>query len=53
MENEVLKYLKKDKQSFAYWGRAGYFWKHFKHMDLDKVYEFKHKLLKKKEKTNE
>ena len=51
MENEVLKYLKKDKQSFAYWGRAGYFWKHFKHMDLDKVYEFKHKLLKKKEKN--
>ena len=43
--NEVDKYLAKDKNSYAFWGRAGYFWKHFKKMDLEKVYDFKKQIL--------
>ena len=53
IENEVEKYVKKDKNSYAYWGRAGYFWKHFKHMDLNKIFDYKQKILDKKGNSNE
>ena len=43
--NEVDKYISKDKMSYAYWGRAGYFWRHFKKMDLEKIYQHKEKIL--------
>ena len=48
MENEVEKYLKKSKDSYAYWGRAGYFWPHFKKINLENVLFYKAKLFHKK-----
>ena len=48
MNNEVKKYLKRDKNSYAYWGRAGYFWKYFKHMDLEKILNYKTEILDRK-----
>ena len=53
MENEVEKYVKKDKNAYAYWGRAGYFWKHFKHLNLEEIYKHKHKLFAKLGEKNE
>ena len=53
MTNEVLKYLKISKNSYAYWGRAGYFWPHFKKINLEKVLSYKEELFRKKVKNNE
>ena len=41
---EVRSYVEKDKNNYAYWGRAGYFWKHFKSMDLDRILEHKREI---------
>ena len=49
INNEVSQYVKKNKDAYAYWGRAGYFWKHYKKMDLEKIYEHKRKLFNRKE----
>ena len=53
MTNEVLKYLKISKNSYAYWGRAGYFWPHFKRINFEKVLFYKEELFRKKVKNNE
>ena len=49
---EVRKYVMKDKNNYAFWGRAGFFWRHFKSMDLDVILSEKEKILRslKKEK---
>ena len=47
INNEVEKYVRKDKNNFAIWGRAGSFWKHFRGMDLDEVLRCKQALLDK------
>ena len=46
VNGNVKKYLAKDKNNFAIWGRAGFFWKHFKTMDINKIVEFKKQILK-------
>ena len=46
--NSVVRpYVEKSPKCYAYWGRAGYFWKHFKRLDLDKILEYKKELYKK------
>lgn len=45
MSGEVRAYVQKDKNNYAYWGRAGYFWKYFATMDLDKILAYKQRLL--------
>ena len=42
---EVKAYVQKDKSNFAFWGRAGYFWKHFGNMDIDRIFEYKKEIL--------
>ena len=46
INGDVKKFLKKDKNNFAIWGRAGFFWKYYHKMDLDKIVEFKKEILK-------
>ena len=50
---EIREYVKRDKNNYAYWGRAGFFWKYFKTMDLDKVLEYKKELLSSKREFRE
>lgn len=45
---EIRSYLKKDKNNYAYWGRAGYFWKFFNSMDLDRILEYKKEIFGKR-----
>ena len=45
INRQVRCYLAKDCKSYAYWGRAGFFWKYFSTMDLDKIVEYKHEIL--------
>ena len=40
----VREYVRANKNNYAYWGRAGYFWKYFDKMDIDKIYEYKREL---------
>ena len=42
---EVLSYIKKSPESYAFWGRAGYFWKYFRKMDAEKIIAYKKELL--------
>ena len=42
---EVRSYVERDKNNYAYWGRAGYFWKYFSSMDLDRILEYKREIL--------
>lgn len=42
---EVRAYVEKSRKNYAYWGRAGYFWRCFGKMDLDKILEYKKELL--------
>ena len=42
---EVKKYVERDKKNYALWGRAGYFWKHFGDMDIDRILEYKKEIL--------
>lgn len=41
----VRSYLAKDTDSYAYWGRAGYFWKYFATMDLEEIVRYKRDIL--------
>ena len=41
----VRSYLEKDKNAYAYWGRAGFFWKYFPNLDLEKIIEYKKEIL--------
>lgn len=41
---EVKRFVDKNKNSYAYWGRAGYFWKYFKKMDLNEILRLKKEL---------
>ena len=41
----VRDFVKADKNNFALWGRAGYFWKYFRNMDLDRIIDYKQKIL--------
>lgn len=43
----VREYVLRDKRNYAYWGRAGYFWKYFSKMDIDKIYEYKSEIFHK------
>ena len=45
LNNEVEKYVRADKNNYAIWGRAGYFWKHYGRMDLDAILRIKEELL--------
>lgn len=45
INRRVRCYLDKDCNSYAYWGRAGYFWKYFPSMRLDKIIEYKQSIL--------
>lgn len=47
MGGEVDAYVRKGCNNFALWGRAGFFWKHYRHMDLDLIWEHKAAILKK------
>lgn len=40
-------YVRADKNNYAFWGRAGYFWKHFSKMDLQKIRQYKEQILHK------
>lgn len=40
-------YVRADKNNYAFWGRAGYFWKYFPKMDLDKIRQYKEQILQK------
>lgn len=42
---EVRSYVERDRNNYAYWGRAGYFWPYFGSMDLDRILEYKYELL--------
>lgn len=48
MHNEVLRYVKEDKNNLALWGRAGYFWKYYKQMDIDRVIKYKEEILERR-----
>lgn len=41
---EVARYVDKDANCYAYWGRAGYFWKYFKKMNLNEILRLKKQL---------
>lgn len=45
INNEVERYVKKSKNSYAYWGRAGFFWKYFRKLNLDSVERIKKEIL--------
>lgn len=42
---EIRKYVNSDKNNYALWGRAGFFWKYFKTFDLDRILEYKTQIL--------
>ena len=46
LDNEVRPYLLQDPKSYAYWGRAGYFWKYFSSMRLEEIVAWKEKILR-------
>jgi len=50
---EVMSYIEKDPQSYAFWGRAGYFWKYFRKMDVNKILAYKDELLYQRKKERE
>lgn len=45
INNEVAYYVGKSKNSYAYWGRAGFFWKYFRKFNLDSVEKIKKEIL--------
>lgn len=45
INNEVAYYVGKNKNSYAYWGRAGFFWKYFRKLNLDSVEKIKREIL--------
>ena len=49
---EVRKYVEADRNNYAFWGRAGFFWKYFRTLDLDRVLEYKAEILSKKRDKN-
>lgn len=42
---QVKRYVNKNKNCYAYWGRAGYFWKYFKKMKVEDIFEIKRDIL--------
>lgn len=40
-------YIRADHDNYAFWGRAGYFWKYFPKLDLQKIREYKEQILQK------
>lgn len=44
ISNSVKPYLEKDKNAYAYWGRAGFFWKYFPSLDLNEVLKYKREM---------
>ena len=42
---DVRRFVQKDKNNLAIWGRVGYFWKYFKTMDLERVIDYKQEIL--------
>lgn len=42
---EVRKYVAKSRLNYAFWGRAGYFWKYFGKLDLEKIIAYKQQIL--------
>lgn len=40
-------YVHADKNNYAFWGRAGYFWKYYSTMDLRKIRKYKEEILHK------
>lgn len=42
---DVRRFVKKDKNNFAIWGRVGYFWKYFRSMDLERIIAYKQEIL--------
>ena len=40
-------YIREDKNNYAFWGRAGYFWKYYPTMDLEKIRQYKEQILHK------
>lgn len=45
MRGEILPYLETDCNAYAYWGRAGFFWKYFSKMDFAKIVKYKEEIL--------
>lgn len=47
LTGRVDDYVKADKNNYAIWGRAGFFWKYFKTMELETIRRHKEEILKK------
>ncbi len=45
IHDRVEPYVQADKNNFAYWGRAGYFWKCYHKMDLETIRSYKRQIL--------
>jgi len=45
---EMLKYIEKSSIAYAYWGRAGYFWKYYKAFDFNEIKRLKEEILHRK-----
>jgi len=45
MNCEIMPYIEKSPKNYALWGRAGYFWRYFGKMDVNKILAYKEELL--------